>query len=90
MKEAAIAFVNNFAQSYYTVEQYLNNNDGEMKYVVIGNGYFDSYLYIEGNSLKLKYKEDRRSLILWLLCNINFIPKQFKLIQTWHFLQFVI
>ena len=28
-----------------------------MKSVVIGNGYFDSYLYIEGNSLKLKYKE---------------------------------
>ena len=27
-----------------------------MKYVIIGNGYFDSYLYIEDNSLKLKYK----------------------------------
>lgn len=51
-----ITFVNNFAQNYCDVEQYLNNNDGEMKSVVIGNGYFDSYLYIEGNSLKLKYK----------------------------------
>lgn len=51
-----IVFVNNFAQDYNDVQQYLNNNDGEMKSVVIGNGYFDSYLYIEGNSLKLKYK----------------------------------
>lgn len=51
-----IVFVNHFAQAYYDVEQYLNNNDGEMKYVIIGNGYFDSYLYIEDNSLKLKYK----------------------------------
>lgn len=50
-----IVFVNHFAQAYYDVEQYLNNNDGEMKYVIIGNGYFDSYLYIEDNSLKLKY-----------------------------------
>lgn len=73
-----IIFVNNFAQSYYDVEHYLNNNDGKMKYVVLGNGYFDSYLYIEGNSLKLKYNTVNDGEAIETIINIkSFYDYQF-------------